>query len=123
MEKSSMDIAYELLKNNKGGVDFASIWEEVARQKDYSAEEKDEKISNFYTDILLDGRFITHGENIWDLREDNPFDKVHIDMNAVYASDDDDDFIESEDGILAKEDFIDEDDEDDFIEEENDNEE
>ena len=31
------------------------------------------------------GRFVTLGENTWDLRSRHTFDKVHIDMNDVYS--------------------------------------
>jgi len=117
MIKSSTDIAYDLLKENKGGLHFDEIWAKVVEEKGYTEEEKIEKISPFYTDIVLDGRFITHGEKIWDLREDNPSDKFHIDMNDVYASDNDE-IIEDEEGydVIAKEDLlIDEDDEDEIV--------
>lgn len=43
---------------------------------------KNEKESLFYTNITLDGRFITVGENNWDLRSRHKFDEVHIDMNV-----------------------------------------
>lgn len=104
MAKANTDIAYEILKETTGGLPFATIWDQVAKEKDYELEEKNALISNFYTDIMLDGRFITLGENVWDLRENNAFDKVHIDMNDIYSSDEDE-VIEVEEGIIAKEDI------------------
>ena len=56
--------------------------------KDFDEEEKDEKESLFYTNITLDGRFITIGENNWDLRSRHKFDEVHIDMNDIYTDED-----------------------------------
>ena len=50
--------------------------------------EKNEKESLFYTNITLDGRFITVGENNWDLRSRHKFDEVHIDMNDIYTDED-----------------------------------
>ena len=38
--------------------------------------------------MMLDGRFVTLGENEWDLRSRHTFDKVHIDMKDVYNEDD-----------------------------------
>ena len=35
--------------------------------------------------MMLDGRFVTLGENEWDLRSRHTFDKVHIDMKDVYS--------------------------------------
>ena len=54
----------------------------------YQEDEKDEKESLFYTNITLDGRFITVGENNWDLRSRHKFDEVHIDMNDIYTDED-----------------------------------
>ena len=34
---------------------------------------------------MLDGSFVTLGENLWDLRSSHTFDKVHIDMKDVYS--------------------------------------
>ena len=55
----------------------------------------DEDISFFYTNLTLDGRFVNVGDNKWNLRERVTFDKVHIDMNDIYA-DDEEEMIEDE---------------------------
>ena len=48
-------------------------------------EESLAKIAQFYTNLSLDGRFVTLGNNEWDLRKNQTYDKVHIDMNDVYS--------------------------------------
>ena len=58
--------------------------------KKFDETEKDDKESLFYTNITLDGRFITVGENNWDLRSRHKFSDVHIDMNDIYADDEED---------------------------------
>ena len=55
--------------------------------------------SLFYTNITLDGRFITVGENAWDLRSRHKFSDVHIDMNDIYSDDEEDDSEEPEDDV------------------------
>ena len=47
----------------------------------------------------MDGRFVTLGENKWDLRSRHTFDKTHIDMKDVYSEVEisDDDVEEDED--------------------------
>ena len=50
-----------------------------------SEEEAAAKVSRFYTNLMLDGRFVTLGENEWDLRIRHKFEKVHIDMSEVYS--------------------------------------
>ena len=61
-----------------------------------SKEDVDARISQFYTNLSLDGRFVVLQDNYWELRERVPFEKVHIDMNDAYndveeAEEDEDD--------------------------------
>ena len=78
---------------SKGSVNFKEIWAYVKEQAGLSEEEANKKAGQFFTNMMLDGRFVTLGENEWDLRERHTFDKVHIDMRDVYSdvqtSDDD----------------------------------
>lgn len=97
-----IDVAYELMLKKKKAINFHKIWKEVSEVKGYSEEDKEERQSLFYTNITLDGRFITVGENEWDLRSRHKFENVHIDMNDIYA-DDSEEELESEeedDGLL-----------------------
>ena len=86
--RSMVDVAYELMSKKKKAVNFYKLWQEVSEVKGFDEEEKDEKESLFYTNITLDGRFITIGENNWDLRSRHKFDEVHIDMNDIYTDED-----------------------------------
>ena len=93
MSKSLIEHAYELIAKNNGPVNFKEIWAYVKEQSGMSEEEAMKKAGQFFTNMMLDGRFVTLGENEWDLRERHTFDKVHIDMRDVYSdvqtSDDD----------------------------------
>lgn len=91
--KSMVDVAYELMLSKKKAIAFQKLFKEVTEIKGIN-DNLDEKISLFYTNITLDGRFITVGENQWDLRSRHSFAAVHIDMNDIYA-----DELESEDEI------------------------
>ena len=55
------------------------------KEAELSEEAAAKKVSSFYTNLMLDGRFVTLGENNWDLRSRHTFDKVHIDMKDVYS--------------------------------------
>ena len=94
MKKSLLDYAFDFVSTKKEAVPFADIWEYVVKAAELSEEEAGAKVSRFYTNLMLDGRFVTLGENLWDLRSSHTFDKVHIDMKDVYsdveANDDDD---------------------------------
>lgn len=115
-QSSMLDVAYSLMTKKKKAVDFYKLWAEVSEIKGFTEEEANEKESLFYTNITLDGRFITIGENQWDLRERHKFESVHIDMNDIYADEEEN---EDEEDILDEEDEEEdeEDDEDDSSEE------
>ena len=94
MEKSLLDHAFDFVSGQKEAVPFSDIWEYVVKAANLTEEEAQAKVSRFYTNLMLDGRFVTLGDNLWDLRSSHTFDKVHIDMRDVYsdveATDDDD---------------------------------
>lgn len=96
-QSSMLDVAYGLMVKKHKAVDFYKLWEEVSEIKGYSVEESQEKQSLFYTNITLDGRFITVGENQWDLRQRHKFENVHIDMNDIYADEEVEDLEEVDD--------------------------
>ena len=85
MSKSLIELAYECVSSSKEPVAFAKIWEYVKANSGLSEEELNKKVGQFFTNMMLDGRFVTLGENEWDLRERHTFDKVHIDMRDVYS--------------------------------------
>ena len=64
---------------------FADLFNAVSERLELSDAEKENLISIFYTNLSLDGRFVTLGDNEWDLRSNQTYDKVHIDMNDVYS--------------------------------------
>ena len=84
MNKSNLDVAYEIVKNVES-ISFNDLWNQVAEVQNYTEEEKATKVGKFYTNLILDGRFVNLGDNVWDLRERNTFDKVHIDMSECYS--------------------------------------
>lgn len=102
MNKSLIEYAYEFVSAQNSPVGFAKIWEYVKKEANLSEEEAARKAGQFFTNMMLDGRFVTLGENEWDLRSRQTFDKVHIDMNAVYSeveTTDDDEEEEEEEKI------------------------
>lgn len=85
MAKSLLDHAYDFINQSKGQVSFKNLWAYICKAADLSEEEASRRLAGFYTNLMLDGRFVTLGENQWDLRERHTFDKVHIDMKDVYS--------------------------------------
>jgi DNA-directed RNA polymerase subunit delta len=85
-EKSMVDFAYEVISQAKQlPVGFHELWEMVCQKAGLNKEETRGRISHFYTNLSLDGRFVALPDNYWDLRANHTFDKVHIDMNDVYT--------------------------------------
>ena len=85
MAKSLLDYAYDYVSGQSQQSKFEDIWAYCVEQAGLTKEEANNKVSRFYTNLMLDGRFVTLGENEWDLRVRHKFEKVHIDMSEVYA--------------------------------------
>ncbi len=91
MAKSLLDHAYDFVSQSEAQVSFQDMWAYIVKAAELSEEEAAKRIGRFYTNLMLDGRFVTLGENQWDLRVRHTFDKVHIDMKDVYADTDNED--------------------------------
>ena len=95
-KKSMLEVALEIMNEKKAAMSFTSLWKAIKEKLKMSDEEANNKMSNFYTQLSLDGRFIPLGNNKWNLRDRLPFDKTHVDMSEIYndmeeESDEDDD--------------------------------
>ncbi len=99
-ELSMVDTAYELMRKMDAPINFYDLWEKVAEIKNLTEEEREDNESRFYTNITLDGRMITVGENCWDLRSRHRFEEVHIDMNDIYSDDEEDTHQDDDDGSI-----------------------
>ncbi len=75
-EMSLIEMAYELLKSKKQQVPFKELLDEIAATANISANEIKTRLAQFYTDLNIDGRFISLGENKWGLRVWFPVDTV-----------------------------------------------
>lgn len=123
MPRSLLDLAYDYVSQSKGQVSFKDLWAYVVEKAGLDEETAARRVSSFYTNLMLDGRFVTLGENQWDLRSRHTFDKVHIDMKDVYSdveTSDDDEEEDEEDKEYNK--VFETKDNDDFEEEESDEE-
>ena len=83
--ESMVDVAYSYLKEINRKVKFNELFDVISERIGFTDQQKEDLISNFYTNLSLDGRFVTLGNNEWDLRSNQTYDKVHIDMNDVYS--------------------------------------
>ncbi len=100
--ESMVDVAYSILKNGPLSMKFKDLYDEVLKLKEMSEEDGRKVISQFYTNLTLDGRFVDLKDNEWGLRERETYDKVHIDMNAVYSELDEEAKMNVDDEELTK---------------------
>lgn len=76
-EMSLIEMAYEMLNiNNKQPLSFKEIVDAISAATGHTDEEIKSRIAQFYTDLNIDGRFISLGENRWGLRVWYPIDQI-----------------------------------------------
>ncbi|WP_163099578.1 DNA-directed RNA polymerase subunit delta [Peribacillus alkalitolerans] len=135
LEMSMLEAAYELLVEKKQAVSFKELVDEIKAIQELSDEELKQRLSQFYTDLNIDGRFSCIGDNRWGLKSWYPVDQIEDEIvhtttkpkkkKAKKAVDEDeiDDFDEIEedelDGFDDLDDYeeeLDEDEEEDEVE-------
>lgn len=125
-EMSFIELAYELLAEKKQAVTFSEIMDEIKSVLNISDDEVKSRIAQFYTDLNIDGRFLSLGENRWGLRVWYPVDQVEEEIvtpvkskkkkaKKVVDEDEFDDFDDADEEEDLGFDDIDEVDEDDDI--------
>ena len=104
MEKSLLDYGFDVLSASKEPVKFIDLFKKSLELSGLELSEAELKVrmSKFYTQLSLDGRFITLTDNFWDLRSRHVFEKVHLDMIDAY-SDEDEEIDEEEEKLLRQE--------------------
>ena len=80
--KTKLDIIQGILTKSKE-TNFDDIIKKLETKTNQTFTAK--KKSYIFTDMNIDKRFIHLGDNIWDLRENHPYSKVHLPINEIYA--------------------------------------
>lgn len=96
IEKMAMvDICEKILEEAKKPLNFREAFDRVVEVKGWTEAERSGKIAQFYTDLNIDGRFLTVGANEWGLKRWYPLDKIDeenaIRMNRQKDDEDDED--------------------------------
>jgi DNA-directed RNA polymerase subunit delta len=133
-EMSFIEVAFELLKEKKQAVTFKELTDEITKILGLKEADLTEKMVQFYTDLNIDGRFMSQSESRWGLRVWYPVDQMEEDnvttvkpkkKKSKKAVDEDDiDFDEIDEDELDYDDIdeFDEDDDDDLLDEDDDDE-
>lgn len=77
IEKMSMiELAKVVLTDEKKEMKFLDLFNEVAELKNFTKTQSQNVLADFYTDLNVDGRFITLGKNVWALRRWYPVEQT-----------------------------------------------
>ena len=125
-EISMIRVAKAVLEQTGEVMDFSTIVNTVANFLEIDEAEKKQRMPQFYTDLNVDGEFISLGENKWGLRNWYPVDSINEvlthenDEEDIIPTISPDGFDEYEDPTLEKvfEDELDETEEEETEEEE-----
>ncbi len=74
-EMALVEIAYEILKEKKQPLAFTELVDQITELLGLSAEEARMRVSQFYTDLNIDGRFINVGDNTWGIKSWYPVEQ------------------------------------------------
>lgn len=108
-EISMIRVAKAVLEDKGEVMDFNEIVQEIAEFIGMSEKEMERRMVQFYTDMNVDGEFISLGDNNWGLRNWYPIDSINEvlthenDEADIIPSISPDGFDEYEDAILEKE--------------------
>ncbi len=83
MKRSMISVAYDLLKKKRNATPFLKLWKEVSEEIGFNAQQEEDNIAQFYSDLSLDDRFVNVGENKWDLRSRHTYSEVVIDTEDI----------------------------------------
>ena len=87
--QSMIDIAYRIMSEKSAPVNFKDLWNEVTFELGLDAAKAAKKISLFYSDLSLDGRFVALKDNNWELKRRLKFEDVYIDTSSIVIDDSD----------------------------------
>ncbi|MGM8211435.1 DNA-directed RNA polymerase subunit delta [Virgibacillus sp. W0430] len=75
-EMSMIELANLILMDAKEAMNFNDLFSKISDLKAFTESAKSDNIARFYTDLNVDGRFITLGSNVWGLKRWYPINQV-----------------------------------------------
>lgn len=71
-----VELASVILEDANKELDFREIFDKLTEIKGYKEEQKQDFLARFYTDLNIDGRFMTLGSNKWGLKRWYPVEQI-----------------------------------------------
>ncbi len=78
-----IELASLLLEEERKSFHFKDLFNRLADLKGYTEKQKKNAIAQFYTDLNVEGRFLTVGENMWGLKRWYPVEKMDEEVNVA----------------------------------------
>ena len=82
--KSMTDVAFDIMNKRKVSIQFAKLWEYVAKE----TKANKNQVGQFYNDLSLDSRFVSLKDNRWDLKTRRTFSESHVDISGIEIEED-----------------------------------
>ncbi|WP_010531558.1 DNA-directed RNA polymerase subunit delta [Lentibacillus jeotgali] len=73
---SMLELAGEILHDEQKAQNFNDLYNKVVELKGYTDEQKRQFIAQFYTDLTVDGRFLTIDPGVWGLKRWYPVEQM-----------------------------------------------
>src|SRR5699024_11190955 len=84
-----IEVAHAILEERGDIMDFSDLVNQIQNYLEKSDQEIRESLPQFYTDLNIDGSFISLGDNRWGLRSWYPIDS--IDEEVTHAGEEEED--------------------------------
>ena len=88
-ELSMIEVAHAILEQKGEVMDFSDLVNQIQTYLNKANSDVREELAQFYTDLNIDGSFISLGDNRWGLRSWYPIDS--IDEEVTHGGDDEED--------------------------------
>lgn len=80
---SLVELAYEIFRDSKTPITFSELIDEIVRLQGIQKSDLDDRLAQFYTDLNIDGRFISLGDQRWGLRSWYPVDQIEEEVQPA----------------------------------------
>lgn len=80
-ELSLIEVAHAILEDRHERMSFVDLVNEIQNFLNTKDEEIRDRLPQFYTDLNIDGSFISLGDNVWGLRSWYPYESVDEEVN------------------------------------------
>lgn len=87
-ELSMIEVAHAILEQRGDIMDFSDLVNEIQNYLEKADRDIREDLSQFYTDLNIDGSFISLGENRWGLRSWYPIDSIDEEITSFTDEED-----------------------------------